>query len=82
MLHITRAQMIFRSSDDLKLYRKLNGTYLVNNEREFLSIVGCIIIDQHSHVKEDRTAATFLLNSLKRNKVVSIETGKPITVKW
>lgn len=82
MLYNTHAQMIFRSSDDLKLYRKPNGTYLVKNEKELLSIVGCIMIDQHSHVKEDRTVATKLLTSLKRNKVVSIETGKPVTVKW
>lgn len=80
MLHNTT--LIFKSSDDLKLYRKPNGTYLVNNQQELLSIVGCIMIDQHSHKKEDRIVATKLLNSLKRNKIVSLESGKTLVLNF
>lgn len=63
----------------MKLYRRPNGSYLAKNVNEFLSIVGCIIIDANSSVKQDREIATKFLNTLKNNKVYSIETGKLIT---
>ena len=66
----------------MKLYRRPNGSYLAKNVNEFLSIVRCIIIDANSSIKQDREIATKFLNTLKNNKVYSIETGKPITVKW
>ena len=79
---IKDAQLIFMSSDGLKIYRKPNGTYLVRNLKELLSIVGCIMIDQNSCGKNDREIATKFLASLKRNKIYSIETGKLITSRW
>ena len=75
-------ELIFMSSDGLKLYRKPNGTYLANHEKEFLSIIGCIMIAANSSNKQDREIATKFLNTLKNNKVYSIETGKLITVRW
>ena len=75
-------ELIFMSSDGLKLYRKPNGSYLANREKEFLSIIGCIMIVANSSSKQDREIATKFLNTLKNNKVYSIETGKLITVKW
>lgn len=75
-------ELIFMSSDGLKLYRKPNGSYLAKNEKEFLSIAGCIVIDINSSSKQDREIATKFLNTLKNNKVYSIETGKLITVRW
>lgn len=75
-------ELIFMSSDGLKLYSKPNGSYLANCEKEFLSIVGCIMIAANSSSKQDREIATKFLNTLKNNKVYSIETGKLITVRW
>lgn len=75
-------QLVFMSSDGLKLYRKANGSYVVRNTKELLSIVGCIIIDQNSCSSDDREIATKFLASLKRNKIYSIETGKLITTRW
>ena len=66
----------------MKLYRRPNGSYLAKNVNEFLSIVGCIMIDANSSVKQDREIATKFLNIVKNNKVHSIETGKFITVRW
>lgn len=75
-------ELIFMSSDGMKLYRRPNGSYLANNEKEFLSIAGCITIAANSSSKQDREIATKFLNTLKNNKVYSIETGKLITVRW
>ncbi len=79
---IKTAELIFMSSDGLKLYRQPNGSYLAKNINEFLSIVGCIMIDMNSSCKQDREIASKFLNTLKNNKVYSLETRKLITVKW
>ena len=74
--------LVFQSLDGLKLYRHKDGTFFAKNQQEFLSIVGCILIDSKSSRKEDREIANKLLNRLKTNSIYSYETGKPITVKW
>lgn len=74
--------LVFESLDGLKLYRRKDGAFFAKNQQEFLSIIGCIMIDSKSSRKEDREIANQLLNRLKNNLIYSLTTGKPITVKW
>lgn len=75
-------ELIFRSADGLNLYRRSDGVFIAQNEHEFLSIVGCIMIDAASDNEDDSFIANSFLERLRNNTVMSIETGKPITVKW
>ena len=70
------------SSDGMKLYRKPDGSFLVKNSQELLSIAGCIMINQHMGGSDDREIATKFLGQLKRGKIYSTETGKLITQRW
>lgn len=75
-------ELVFESADGLKLYCRKDGAFFAKNQQEFLSIVGCVLIDSKSSRKEDREIAKKFLNRLKNNSIYSYETGKPITVKW
>ena len=75
-------ELVFLSLDGMKLYRRPDGIFLVQSEQEFLSIVGCLMIEQHSNVRENRHTATKFLNSLKNNKVYSSKTKKFINKRW
>lgn len=74
--------LVFESLDGLKLYRRKDGAFFVKNQQEFLSIVGCIMINANSHKKEDRQTAKKFLSNLKNASIYSLTTGKPITIKW
>ena len=79
---VPSTELIFMSSDGLKLYRKPNGSYLAKNVNDFLSIIGCIMIDMNSSSESDQEIASKFLERIKRNDVYSIETRKLITVRW
>lgn len=78
----SQIELVFLSLDGMKLYRRPDGIFLVQSEQEFLSIVGCLMIEQHSNVRENRHTATKFLNNLKNNKVYSSKTKKFIDKRW
>lgn len=74
--------LVYKSLDDLKLYRRKDGVFFAMNANEFLSLVGCIMIDAAEGSRDKRREAKALLKALKSAEVFSLTTGKPITVKW
>ena len=77
-----KATLIFMSSDGMRLYRQPDGSFLAKNSKELLSIAGCIMINQNIGGSEDRREATKFMNTLKRSRIYSTETGKLITERW
>ena len=56
-----KVKLVFMSSDGMRLYRKPDGSFLVKNINELLSIAGCIIINQNTGGLDDRReSANFL----------------------
>ena len=77
-----KTTLIFMSSDGMRLYRQPDGSFLVKNSKELLSIAGCIMINQNTGSSKDRREATEFMNTLKRSRIYSTETGKLITERW
>lgn len=68
-------QLVFKTADNLQLFKTVKGNYIVATRQDLLSIVGAIMIDQHDHKPTIRNTATDLLKSLY-NTPVYIESEK------
>lgn len=68
-------QLVFKTKDNLQLFKTVKGNFVVATRQELLSIVGAIMIDQHDHKTTVRTTATDLLKSLY-SKPIYIESEK------
>ena len=77
-----KVKLVFMSSDGMRLYRKPDGSFLVKNVSELLSIAGCIMINQNTGSSADRKESAIFLKILKQGKIYSTETGKLITQRW
>lgn len=68
-------QLVFKTKDNLQLFKTVKGNYTVATRQDLLSIVGAIMIDQHDPSPTIRNMATGLLKSVY-SKPVYIESEK------
>lgn len=81
----TEIVLTFQTADGLKLYRQkfcgMLGNFIAQNKKEFLSIVGAILVDLNSSNPKDNEWATLLFEQLDKNQVFLIEENMLINLK-